>query len=259
MKITPSDAQSQLSPPPRPVSPSVSRRAWSDPIARFCWLTCIVLVVIAGTFFIAGFSAWRHESRLINDGVPVDATIHAITDSTQSTITRDQASADPSSPVLLQFSWKMDPRYVTRHASPLENYTRLAVVGDVVRIRVDPQNPEDWTALSEPTPLRNRVMGAILTFPAVLAVFGAAILRQRGIIRLWKDGIATPSLIVSSSVSALSPLGRLARCTPAAEGDARVFIVYLPSRRTAPEPGEAIDLLAKPAPSQRAVAVEFFA
>jgi hypothetical protein len=258
MNTTSSDAKSQLAPPPRMMSILVRRRAWSDPITRFFWLIGIVLILIAATFFITGRNAWRRESQLISQGAPVDAVIHAVTDSTQSTITRPKASADPSSPVVLQFPWKSQT-YITRRAIPLEGYAQLAVVGDLVHIHVDPQNPENWTALAEPMPLRDRVMGAILTFPAALALFAAAIVRRRAVVRLWRHGIVTPSLLLSSSISALSPLGRLARCTPAAEGDSRVFTVYLPGRRTAPEPGAAIDLLTKAAPSQCAVAVEFFA
>ena len=258
MNTTSGDATLHPAPPPRLVSREARRRAWNDPIARFFWLTCIVLVAIAAVFFVTGFNAWRREARLISLGVLVDARIHAVTDSTQSIITRAGASADPSGPVVLQFPWESQT-YTTHHARPLAGYTQLAIVDDPVRIHVDPQDPENWTALAEPIALRDRVMEAILTIPAVAAVCLAAIARRRALLRLWKHGIVTPSLVVSSSISALSPFGRLVRCTPAAEGDSRVFSVYLPRRRTPPEPGETIDLLAWAAPSQRGVAAEFFA
>jgi hypothetical protein len=254
---TSSTANSSLSSPPRALSAGIRRRAWSDPIARFFWLMSVVLLLMAIVFAVRGFGTWRRESALIGTGIPVDARIYAIT-SAQGTIMRSGFSADPSNPVTLQFSWNSQ-MYQTHEAHVLEGYDRLATVGDIVRVRVDPQDPENWTSLASPMPLHDRIMGSLLTLPALLAAFAVATLRRKQLACLWEHGIVTPSLVVSSSVSALSPLGKAVRCTPATEGDARVFNVYLPGRRTPPEPGEMIDLLAKAAPSARAVAAEFFA
>jgi hypothetical protein len=255
MNTTSSDAQSQIAPPPRAVSARVRRRAWSDPIARFFLLSGIALALIAMVFSVIGINAWRSESQLIRRGVLVDAQIHTVMG-----IARPGYSADPSNPVTLQFPWQSQP-YTTHQGRTLDKYDHLATVGDAVRVRVDPRNPENWTSLPELAPLheQTQVMDAILILPAALAVFVAAAWRRRGLVRLWQHGIATPSLVVSSSISALSPLGRAVRCTPVEEGDLRVFTVYLQRHGNPAEPGETIHLLVRPAPSQRAVAVEFFA
>ena len=219
---------------------------------RFWWLSSLLLGLIAAAFAIFGYRAWTRESRLIRDGIRVDARIHAINH-----ISRPGLSADPSNPVNLQFPWH-GAIYTTHMEQPLEGYGRFVRVGDTVQVRVDAQDPENWTALADARPLRDRVMEAILTLPAILAALLAAAWRRARVLSIWRTGQVTPSLVVSSSVSALAPMGQAVRCTPAQEGDSRVFTVYLVTGRTRREAGEAIEVLAKPGPGPLAVSVEFF-
>jgi len=244
-------ASSQIPPPPRSLTSRIRRRAWGDPQARFWWTCCLVLCVVAAAFAVSGLRTWRREMKLITDGVVVDARIQAVT-----YVARKGASFDPSNPVRLQFSWH-DRVYYTHDEHPLEEYPHFVTVGDTVRVRVDPENPENWTALADALPLRDRVMGATLTLPAALATLLAAVWRRTRVLQIWKNGRVTPALVLNSSISALAPLGRAVRCTPGEDGDARVFTVYA-SGHSLCQPGDAIDVLARPAPAQLAVAVEFF-
>jgi uncharacterized membrane protein YidH (DUF202 family) len=252
MKTTSAPATSQIPPPPRDLTGRILRHAWAEPRARFWWTTCITLCIIALVFAATGLHAWQRETRLVRNGVPVDARVQAV-----AYISRPGASFDPSNPVRLEFPWH-DGVYRTHDQHPIDGYTRFVTVGDTVQIRVDPDNPENWTALAEALPLRDRVMGAMLTLPAVLLTVLAALWRRARILRIWRTGQVTPALVLSSSVSALAPLGRAIRCTPAEDGDTRVFTVYLGSH-TPRQPGDTVDVLARPAPAQLAVAAEFFA
>lgn len=246
------NSTSQIPPPPRVATPRIRRRAWGDPRARFWWLSCLVLCLIAAGFAIFGYRVWKRELSLVRIGMRVDARIHAVNH-----ITRPGASFDPSNPVNLQFPWNGEI-YTTQIEQPLQGYGRFVTVGDIAQVRVDPQNPENWTALSEAMPLRDRVMETILTLPAILAALLAAVWRRSRVLSIWRTGEITPSLLLSSFVSPLAPLGQAVRCTPAQEGDSRVFTVYLMKARNHPEPGETIELLARPAPAALAVSAEFF-
>jgi hypothetical protein len=243
---------SLIPPPPRVLTAHIRRRAWADPRARFWWICCLVLCLIALAFAATGLHEWQREIKLVRHGVTVDAQIQAVT-----YVARRGASFDPSNPVRLEFPWR-DGIHRTHDEHPLEGYTRFVTVGDTVRIRVDPNDPENWTALAEAMPLRDRVMPATLTFPAVLATLIAAVWQRARILSIWKNGQLTPALVLNSSVSALAPLGRAIRCTPAVDGDARVFTIHAGGHAHR-QPGEAIDVLARRAPAQLAVAAEFFA
>ena len=140
----------------------------------------------------------------------------------------------------------------------MEGYAHFVTVGDTVHVRVDPNDPENWTALDEAMPLRDRVMGATLTLPAILTTLLAAVWRRARILSVLRNGMTMPALILNSSISALAPLGRAVRCTPTVDNDARVFTVYV-SRHARLDPGETIDVLARPAPAQLALAAELLA
>ncbi len=133
-----------------------------------------MLCSIAIGFAAVGFRAWQHELRLVRDGISVDARVYAVNYQA-----RTGVSFDPSNPASLQFPWR-GGLYTTRHEKPLEGYGRFVTVGDTVRVKVDPVNPENWTAVSQAIPLRDRMMDAMLTLPAILLTLLAAIGRARG-------------------------------------------------------------------------------
>jgi hypothetical protein len=244
-------ATSQIPPPPRDLTPRILRRAWGDPRARFWWATSLTFCMISLIFAATGLHAWERETNLVHDGLPVEAHVQSV-----AYISRQGASFDPSNPVRLEFPWH-DHVYRTHDQRPIDGYTRFITVGDTVQIRVDPDNPENWTARAEAMPLRDRLMAAMLTLPAVFATLVAAVWRRARILGIWKTGQLTQALILGSSVSALAPLGRAIRCTPAEDGDTRVFMVYV-NGHTPRQRGDVVDVVARPAPAQLAVAAEFF-
>jgi hypothetical protein len=206
----------------------------------------VVLSGFAALFAVDGLRKWSWETALVRDGVPVDATIHVVAG-----ISRAGASFDPSNPVQLQFAWQGQP-YLTRGQRVLEDYGRFVTVGDPVRVRVDPNDPENWTFLTEAMPLGHRLLPAVLILPAIVLTFLAGVWRHSRIVLVLCRGEATPALVLGTSISALAPRGGAVRCTPSRDGDRRVFTVYASKPL---ERGESIQLLAL---GRRAVAAERF-
>lgn len=240
------ETTSPIPPPPRSIDPRVRRRTWNEPGVRFCWLMGAVLTVVAALFAVDGLQMWRWETALVRDGIPVDATIHTIAG-----ISRAGASFDPSNPVQLQFPWQ-GQAYLTRGQRVLEDYGRFVTVGDPVNVRVDPNDPENWTFLTEAMPLGHRLLPAMLILPAAALTLLAGVWRRSRIVLLLCRGEATAALVLGTSISALAPCGGAVRCTPSREGDRRVFTVYASKPL---ERGENIQLLAL---DRRAVAAERF-
>src|SRR5436190_23958356 len=60
---------------PRPVTPRVRRRAWTEPHVRFWWLLTLAMLVIG--VYVCGreFLTWSREVRLMREGRLVEAEV----------------------------------------------------------------------------------------------------------------------------------------------------------------------------------------
>ncbi len=244
-----------LPPAPRDRSAFARRRSWTDPRVRFWWLTGLLLLA-AGFFFTGqGWLAWRRLDLLVREGVPVEAKISATYNEVNQRLTLPGKAGNASFPVTLKFPWH-DSDYETKPSLAV-GYHEFLVVGNTLHIHVNPNDPEEWTVLTEVTPVSDYVIGGLLVLGALLLLIVVGGVLQRRILNVWRRGAPIHAVVLESRHSAMAPRSCAVRCTPIAENDVRVFNVYVPSRLTALGVGDPLWVLAAPG-STRAVAAAWF-
>ncbi|HEX4797570.1 MAG TPA: hypothetical protein VH370_27500, partial [Humisphaera sp.] len=241
--------RSLLPPTPRPLTSRVRRRAWSEPHVRISWLIAAALLLISLAFIFSGWRTQRRQMRLIRDSVLIDAEIFQAGDERVRNKTQSAESI-----VVLRFDWN-GTQHETR-GRPLEGRREPVVIGSKVRIHVDRNDPDTWTTLDVPQELGQLILSGLIVLPIAAVAFLWTAWKYIGVLRLWREGQAIEALILDSHITALAPLSRAVRCTPADEQDKRVFSVIIPSARE-PQPGEEVVILSRGAGAGRAIAVEW--
>ena len=224
--------------PPRELTRRVGRRAWAQPHVRFWWLIAVVLGVIALGSGILAAADWNHERRLVSEGTPINAVVQQAGD--QTLAGRKQP---PDTLCILRFDWQGSP-HVTQ-AAYLAGRDEFVAPQDVVRIFVNPKDPDDWTARTSPGPIGPRLLGAEIALVAGLAALAIGWLSRARVLDVWRNGQAVESLVIEGRNTALAPLSRAVRCTPVEDADARVFSVYVPARAGKLERGDRIWVLTR--------------
>ncbi|MCC7349752.1 MAG: hypothetical protein IT446_04220 [Phycisphaerales bacterium] len=232
--------------PPRPVNGPIRRRAWNEPRVRFWWASGLILLVIAMGFAIDMGAEWINWRGLILHGQKVTAEVVELGGVTRA------AMMAPNTPVKLAFELDGQSHTV---AGVLDGRTEFIRTHDRVPIYVDPADPSSWTALMEVPPLSRQLLAVWITLPLALVLLAVAVAMRGGLLRLWRDGQAESALVLQSQHSALAPLSRMVRCTPADESDTRVFSVFVPQRCGVPQRGQAIWIIRS---GNRAMAAELF-
>ena len=163
--------------PPRALSSHIRHRAWLEPTVRFWWAASLVLLIIAVYFLVDGALTWRHESTLVESGVRLDATIVEATYLGQP-VRLAGKSFDPSNLVQIEFSW-----HGQTHTTPsivASGHKGFVTVGQTIHVRVNRDDPNDWTELTESEPLLHRTLGGLIPLPAALFAFcGSWWIRRR--------------------------------------------------------------------------------
>ena len=235
-----------LSPPPRPLTPGVRRRAWTEPHVRFWWLAGAALVAAGAYMLVVNYVAWRREVWLIRNGTLVNATIER----SNAEVLAGRPVA-PEMSVMLAFDWKGEQ---VRSWGTLEGRRPKEVIltKSTVPIRVHPDDPERWTYRREPPGLAADLLGAALAFALAPLAFVASFVLRRGVLRTWREGTAAEAVVIARHGTALAPGARAVKCSPAAHteeggeagseavptGGSRVHTVYVPLRHA--EAGEGV-------------------
>jgi hypothetical protein len=239
MTAEPTTLQQPPPPAPRAVTPRVRRRAWVEPVVRFWWLTAMVLVLIGAWFALQGVLEWRHDVKLIREGVAVDATVYQVGEMKG----RFKHPQPPDSIVTLQFSWNGTDQYTKPDRLPDRKAGEFITPGDKIPIRVNPADPTDWTSAKVAGPISGRLFGAEVALPIAALTGAFALLKWRRLLTAWRGGQPIEALVMDSRNTALALGARLVRCTPDAEGDKRVFAVYAPRGLAGIGRGDTIWLL----------------
>ncbi len=240
--------------PPRPLTPAARRRCWTEPHVRFAWASGMVVLAIGIYFTLSGWRTWRHEQMLVEHGVPVSASIVEVTYLGQE-IRLAGKSFDPSNLVRIEFPWNGTDHTTT--STTATGHVGFVTVGQTIAARVNPDDPDDWTELTAAEPLLHRILGGLIPLPIAAAAFGVSILMHDRMARTWRNGLPVACLVIESRHSALAPQSRMIRCTPATEGDERLFTVYAPARgggRRLRE-GDSLWVIASPTGANQAIAV----
>ena len=236
--------------PPRPVTPRIRRRAWAEPRVRALWLAALAAFLVSAYFLAARYLEWRREALLVTQGLRVNATV-----TEAGGILLPNKVVPPATPVTLEY--EAGGRKVTVQGT-LKGRKEHIMTGGTVSIRVDPDDPETWTALTAPRPLRMELLGAAIVLPFALVMGAWAWLLHRKVVRLWRDGEAVGAVVIDSTHTAIAPWTHLVRCTPTDPHDKRLLQAYLPAGAPRPQQGEGLWLIAPPDPSTRAVTAQWF-
>jgi len=247
-------APTGLGPAPRELSPRVRSKAWREPNIRFWWLAALAFFAIGAYFVVGGWLTWRHESMLVENGVSLDATLVEVTYLSQP-LRLPGKSFDPSNLVRIEFPWHGEQH--TTRSMLASGHKGFVIVGQTVQVRVNPRDPDDWTELTESEPLLHRILGGLIPLPIALVAFLGSWWMRRRLLRIWRSGPSVHALVIESRHSAVALRSRRVRCTPAAEGDARVFTVYVPSSAERIAEGDLLWVIAAPDHGSSAIAVDW--
>jgi len=233
--------------PPRMLTVTAARRAWMEPRVRFWWMSAIVLLGLGAAFTFEQSFAWYKLRSLVRDGLRVEAKIVEIEG-----FNRGGRLFPASSNVKL--SYAVDGREYT-YVGPLEGRAEPVSVDETITLRVNPDDPENWTLRTETIPIGHYLIGGILMLPVTLVGLVAAFVQRVIVVRAWKNNPAFEMKVIDTRQSPLAPRSRLLRCTPGKIGDLRVIYIYLP--RTI-DPGESIWAVPLGPQSSHALAIEAF-
>ncbi len=217
-----------------------------EPRVRGWWL--VVLALVLAVVYIVGSAwwTWRYENWLMRDGTPVTALIDR-----GGGIRAAGSRHAPQSQVWLKYKVDGVDYEATGY---LGGRTEVIVVKSTVPIRVDPTNPEKWTARTEPAELMKNFVAVWTMVPLIaIALLGGCWAWWRTL-SLYRKGTRDTAIVVDARYASLAPASRLVRCTIPATGSDRVVTVYVP-KRVAAEPGDELPVIHNGA--GRAIAVDW--
>jgi len=189
------------------------------------WLAGLVLAVIGIALFCQRVSAWRESAKLITDGIPIDAEIYEVDG-----FHVPGRALPGDKPVTLHFQrdgelHEIKAPYVDGRL-PEEPLT----VGKTLKIRIDPADPNRWTPRQSPTPLGPELLGGSIVLGTALLLFLLAAVVRLRLIRTLRMAPQIDVVVLSARHSAIAPRAWQVRCSPTADGDNRVFSVYVPPK-----------------------------
>jgi hypothetical protein len=186
---------------------------------------------------VQGVRIQRGQTELLGSGLALDATIARSGDA----VVKGGVHL-ATEPAGVRFLWQGKPYQTSEQV--LEGRTTPFAIGDVIRVHVDPNDPEHWTALNKPLPLLRHVLGGLAVLPIAAVAFLVSLALRWRMAQLWRDGEASLALVVDTHTSSLAPLSRAVRCTSAEDdADRRVFTVFVPSAHGRLEPGDTLWVL----------------
>jgi hypothetical protein len=242
-------ASDVLPAPPRPLTPRIRRRAWSEPNVRFRWIFALIVLLGGIWFGISGLRTWLSDKSLL-----LIPTINA-------TIKEAGSDTHPGRPVPVGVGvlveWKKDGQPIQAWGS-LSGYTSAVPpnIGEEVPIHVDPADPNHWTARNEPPSLMTNLFAAFACIVFALLACLAAWSRRRSVLRIWRDAPVAEADVMEWQHTPLAPRSRSAKCTLA--DDARIFHVIVPAAAAEKSKGTGVLQVLVPQQGQR-MAVDWFA
>jgi hypothetical protein len=127
-------------------------------------------------------------------------------------------------------------------------------VGMTIPIRINPDDPNQWTDRSAVASLTRQALGVLILVPLVLLAIIGAVLAHRRIVEMWRDGLAWPGIVVQSMTSALAPRSQLVRCARREGRDQQLVSVFIPHSMGTLQRGDELWLVSLPSRSNRALA-----
>jgi hypothetical protein len=235
---TVADPSAPVPPPPRAVTPHVRRQSLSDPIVR-AWLIAAAILILLSIYELGSqLAGWWADESLIGKNTVVDAVVR------QAAETDIKGRPKPVDSVCeLDFTFNGKAYEVSGTLAGREEFI---VVGQTVKLHIDPDNPTRWTAYMQTPPLGLRLVTFGVEFPVALLVLAVALWQRSRVLKIWHSGTAQRCIVVDTRQTALAPRSIAVRCTPEAQRDRRVVTVVLPPRLGKPNAGDGIWLIFPP-------------
>ena len=238
-------------PPPRALTPAVRRRSLIDPRVRFWWIAAVILLVSVVYFLITQLLKWNGELHIVRTGTPVIATITAMGDGSL------RGNVSPENSVAMSFTLN-DRQY--QAIGWLEGRTESMSLGQKVNIKVDPDNPEQWTYRTAMPPIAHALLEPGLMAPFAAAAFVVSYVLRRRVLATWQNGVAEQYAVEKvGGPTALAPASRAVRFRSLNGRDQRLVCVLIPQRLANLKPGDVQWLIhppGKPAAALAAVVYE---
>jgi hypothetical protein len=202
-------------PPPRPMTRGAKWAGWMEPHARFWWLVALCLFIAAVCEAGVETSDWIADKNLVEHGVVVQAMIGGL-----------HHMRPPGSDLDLSFDYNGQTYNVS---GPLEGPERSALENTQIPIRIDPNDPTQWTSRTYMEPLIHSMLGAGLALLTGAVTLGVSYLIRQRVLRIYRLGDSMPIQIVSLRSSALAPRSKLAQFTRYGFNDNDLNSVILPA------------------------------
>ncbi len=237
--------ESSIPAPPRPLTAKARRRSWVEGPVRV-WLILAILVGVVTIFFATDqtLSALQLR-RLIDHGTVVNAKV-----------------SDMSRGAWFQLEYEVDGKTITSEQTPmmLKRQEELQR-GQTVPIRVDPDNPKNWTdrTRAELEPIHRDLVAAVVLVPLFALTVLMVFVKRRQVLRVWRDAPLVQAIVVETKQSSMSPLSRVVRFTMASGTSTRIWSTLIPARAGVPEKDEVIELVCPPANPDFAIVAKLYA
>ena len=251
----------ELTQTPRHVTPRAARRSWNELPVRIWVILAVAVGFITIYFTIDKYLSGRYERWLITQGLPVQAELNRI----QGTRDRSQ-SFKRTDRLQVELNYDVPgtehPRqmYVPGWLSqlPADPPPREIRVGELIPVRIDPNNPTVWTDRTQPLPWIAEFTIVVLLLPLLALLLVVMFIRRQQVLGVWRRGEVAAAVVVDHKQSATAPLSRVIRFTLADGSDRRVWSTLHPARG-APQPGETVWVIYPPGNPGRAVVASLYA
>lgn len=262
--IPSAEAGEQLVPPaslnrvPRELTPRARRRSWSELSVRMWVVLSVAVALITVGFTISKYLAGRYERWLITQGTPVEAKLMKIENASDPNKTYNRTDRLRAH---LEFSFNgQQYREIPGWLAQLPDEPPPAPIspGQIITVRLDPENPLVWTDKSQPRswPAQFTIVWLLLV-PLLAILVLVALLRRTQVLGIWRKGELSPAVVVELKQTAVAPFSRIVRFTLADGSDRRVFATLHPAAAV-PRPAELMWVIHPPAKPGKAIVAKLY-
>jgi hypothetical protein len=237
---------------PRPFTKKVRRRSWLEPQVRIWWMCALLVFGIALYVVIDSSIRTAHHNALLREGVPLTVTIVSANDWTTPGSAQQR---DHRMNVVLRSSATEGSR---EFRGALDAAPGYFVIGNQMKIAVDPHDDANWTELTEPLPLLHNWGVPLLLTPVIVAALAVAIARRWQILRIWREGVQCKGIVTARRHTAIAPFSSLVRYARVDGENNLVRSALFPQRGAVPQPGALLTLLAHPQDMRRTIVADVY-
>ena len=225
---------------PRALTAKVRRRSLFEPAVRFWWIATLILAIAMAEFLVSEILQWRHEVELAAHGTPVSATVMSMGPDGSL-----HGTQSPDNPVRLDFTYNGHDYSV---AGWLDGRTEPITVKEQVTIRIDPNDPTQWTYWSETPPIGRALLDSGMMAGFVAVTLGISFFLRRRVLSTWTTGVAEQYEVIRvGGTSALAPASRVVHFASLnGRKNQRLIRLLIPQRAANPRQGEVYWLIHPP-------------